>query len=82
MSGMDEAPRGLQPGPMVVEEDTVAMVLFRLEDTSTPEQFHLTAEIRARLVEPEMVVRSLRMLADRLEGTNGGICAGCGGVHE
>ncbi|QRI45460.1 hypothetical protein SEA_LEONA_52 [Arthrobacter phage Leona] len=81
MSGMDEAPRGLQPGPMVVEEDTVALVLFRLEDTSTPERFNLTAEIRARLVEPEMVVRSLRMLADRLEGEAGAPCPGCGGSH-
>ncbi|AYN56868.1 hypothetical protein PBI_ANDREW_54 [Arthrobacter phage Andrew] len=81
MSGMDEAPRGLQPGPMVVEDDTVALVLFRLEDTSTPDRLALTAEIRARLVEPEMVVRSLRMLADKLEGDNGGPCPGCGGSH-
>lgn len=80
MSGMDEAPRGLQPGPMVVEEDTVVLVLFRLEDGSTPERYNLTAEIRARLVEPELVVKSLRMLADRLEGEDVP-CPGCGGSH-
>lgn len=82
MSGQDSAPVGLQPGPMVVEEDVVALVMF-----SAPKRekggLGISGEVRARDGVPvAMVVGSLRALADSLEAEFGADdCPACGEDH-
>ena len=71
MSGQDEAPKGLQPGPMVVEEDVVAMVLFSAPARAAAGVV-ISAEVRARDgMNPALLIGALREFADSLEADFG-----------
>lgn len=82
MSAEDSAPVGLQPGPMVVEEDVVAMVLFS-SPTREAGGMGIVAEVRARAgMNPALVVGALRAFANSLEAELSDGACGCGEVHD